>query len=333
MDTNVEVSIPRIKQKSHTRSVVRLAGYMRRRINKSTKPWVCVKIDDFCGLTGLTIRTARRAINAIRNDQESDLVIRTIYENKKWSLLASTTSRLQGLARSEPFEEDGEKKRIVKTSKHGEVVRVEQLKLGEEGIYWGDEPITQCQVVAQPTREDPNQITLNLEPKEEQEVDLSACWKMFLKPDKKEGDSLSDISLVSNKGVFHSEKQSKHRQKAFGDGIHRLAFAIARNYLEPLHYDNCKIEYNLRYAVAYAKKALEDGCSKQAIIRSYDWAVHDCHAMCVDLEPETSAGGWSASSTISRARRLLVARGCHGKWKRISAQKQAVKVIASVNSQ
>lgn len=328
MDTKVEVSIPKGKSLSHTRSCRRLMGYMKRRINKSSKPWVCIKINDFCGFTGYNTKTARRAINAIRNDQENDLVIRTIYENKKWGLLASTTSRLHGLDRSEPFIEDGEKKRIVKTSKHGEVVKVEQLKLGKEAIYWGDEPDTQYQDVEQPTREDPNQVKLNLEADEEQEVDLSECWKMFLQPKKKCDDSLRDISLVSIKGDYlKKDNQSKYRQKAFGNKLHRFAFAIARHYLQPIHYDNMKIAFELRLAVSYAKKALEQGCSKQAIIRCYDWAVHDCHAMCVDLEPETSAGGWSASSTILRARKLLAERGCHGRWKSISTNKQSVEIV------
>jgi hypothetical protein len=328
MRNNVGVIPNKSKSLSHSRTTRRLVGWMKRRISRSSKPWIAVKLDDFCGLTGVTIRTARRCVNAVRNDPESDIVLRTCYENRKWSLLASTTSRLHGLKRSEPFDQSNEGKRIVKTKMCGEVVRVEQLRLGREGVLWGEEPnytIPGC-LESQP-EEDPNQEVMNFDA-ENGEVDLEKCWENFLKPKEKVDARQSDISLVSNRRVsVKTETKSNTTQRVFGDGTHRLAFAIARNYLEPIHYDNCKIAYEPKMAFCYARRALKNGCTKQDIIRCYDWALHDCHAMCVDIDPLTSAGGWRASSTIHRAERLLVARRCHGKWKRVTAQQKVVEVI------
>lgn len=331
MGTNVEVCPTNHKKNSHSRTTRRLVGYLRRRISRSSKPWIAVKLDDFCKLTGVTIRTARRCVNAIREDQESDVVMRTCYQQRKWSLLASTTSRLHGLKRAEPFDVSAEGTRIVKTKMCGDVVEVEQLKLGKEGVYWGEEPgfTIPGSLESQP-EENPNQEVINFDD-ENGEVDLEKCWENFLKPKEKIDARQSDISPRVVKGGFsdNSEKKGKHTQRGFGDGTHKLAFAIARNYLEPLHYDNCKIGFEIRMAVSYAKRSLVQGCTKQDIIRCYDDALHDCHAMCVDLEPTTTSGGWRSSSTIHRARKLLLSRGCFGKWnrQRISAQQKVVEII------
>ena len=329
MMNNVEVVPIKSKSLSHSRTTRRLVGWLKRRISRSSKPWIAVKLDDFCGLTGVTMRTARRCVNAIRKDQESDVVMRTCYENRKWSLLASTTARLHGLKRSEPFDQSDKGRRIVKTEMCGEVVQVEQLKLGKEGIYWGEEPTYTIpgSLESQP-EENPNQEVINFE-KENGELDIKKCWENFLKPKEKIDARQSDISPRVVIGGFSesSEKKDKHAQKVFGDVSHRLAFAIARNYLEPLHYDNCKIGYEIAMAFSYCRRALKNGCTKQDIIRCYDWSLHDCHAMAVDIDPMASAGSWRSSSTIHRAERLLVARGCHHKWKRVSAEQKVVEVI------
>ena len=83
-------------------------SYEEYRINRSAKPWVHVRLDSFCQLTGLSIRTAKRALDVLR-DGENDLVIRTIHQDRRWKIVCSTTERLYGLQRSEPFNmsEDG----------------------------------------------------------------------------------------------------------------------------------------------------------------------------------------------------------------------------------
>jgi len=53
--------------------------------------------------------------------------------------------------------------------------------------------------------------------------------------------------------------------------------------------------------------------------------------MSQDLDPYRQDGIWRASSTISRARKLLVGRGCLGRWKGFSPKKQMVKVLGPGN--
>jgi len=102
---------PKLKKLSKTS--LRLRGWMEYRIRRSSKPWVHVRLQSFCDLTGKTLRTAKRCLNALREDQ-NDLVIRTINQDGVWKIVASTCQRLHGLQRSEPFSEsESGKKQIV----------------------------------------------------------------------------------------------------------------------------------------------------------------------------------------------------------------------------
>ena len=329
MGVNVVVDPIKSKKVCYSRTARRLVGYVKYRVRiAKAKPWIRLDLEDFAKLAQVNIKTARRCLDTIRNDVESDIVVRTCHENRRWLLLCSTTQRLHGMRRSEPLPATQEgKKRIIKTKKNGATIAHEQLIVGSDGVYWHDEPNQQEENTHDSKSNvcHPNQQTLNLlvEDDEEKEVDLSACWREFLSP------RVTDISEPEViKGCSdESEQKNKHAKKVFGDGSHRLAFAIARKYLEPLHYDNCKIGFEIAMAFSYAKRALNRGCTKQDIIRCYDWAIHDCHAMAVDTDPLASAGSWRASSTIHRAERLLVARGCHGKWKRVATQQKVVEII------
>jgi hypothetical protein len=321
MGINVEVDPIKSKSVRYSRTTRRLVGFVKYRVrNAKAKPWIRLDLADFAKLAQVNIRTAKRCLDTIRNDVESDIIVRTCHENRRWVLLCSTTARLHGLNRSEPLPstEDG-KKRIIKIRKDGTTIDHEQLIVGEAGVYWHEEPSKQKEEEKVVARDNPNQQQLALDD-DEQPVDLSACWREFLNP------RVSDISEpVVVKGVSdESETKSNTAQRVFGDGIHKLAFAVARHYLEPLHYDNCKVGFELPMAVAYAKRALTQGCTKQAIIRCYDDALHECHAMAVDMEPHTKAGEWRLSSTIHRARKMLLARRCLGEWKNISSKKQIV---------
>ena len=324
MGVNVVVDPIKSKSVRYSRTARRLVGYVRYRVrNAKAKPWIRLDLEDFAKLAQVNIKTARRCLDTIRNDVESDIIVRTCHENRRWVLLCSTTARLHGLSRSEPLPstEDG-KKRVIKTKKNGSTIAHQQLIVGSNGVYWHDEPSKQQEEEKVIHRDNPNQQELALDD-DEKEVDLSACWRAFLSP------RVTDISEpVIIKGCSdESEQKNKHAQKVFGDGSHRLAFAIARKYLEPLHYDNCKIGFEIAMAFSYAKRALKNGCTKQDIIRCYDLAMHDCHAMAVDTDPLALAGSWRASSTIHRAERLLVARGCHGKWKRVATQQEIVEIV------
>lgn len=326
MDVNVEVDPIKIKPVRYSRTTRRLVGFVRYRIRiAKAKPWIRLDLVDFAKLAQVNIRTAKRCLDTIRNDVESDIVVRTCHENRRWVLLCSTTARLHGLSRSEPLPSSADgKKRIIKTRKDGTTIAHEQLIVGSDGVYWHDEPNKQEEDEQDSSSVcHPNQQTLNLLVEdEEKEVDLSACWREFL------GHRVSDISEpVVIKGVSDKSETKTNTRRGFGDASHRLAFAIARRYLEPLHYDNCKVGFEIAMAFSYCRRALKRRCTKQDIIRCYDWALHDCHAMAVDTDPFALAGSWRASSTIHRAERLLVARGCHGKWKRISAQQKVVEIV------
>lgn len=327
MGVNVGVNPIKSKSVRYSRTARRLVGYVRYRVrNAKAKPWIRLDLADFAKLAQVNIKTARRCLDTIRNDVESDIVVRTCHENRRWMLLCSTTARLSGLKRSEPLAstEDG-KKRIIKTKKNGSTIAHQQLIVGSDGVYWHEEPSQQEEDTQNSKSSSchPKQGTLNLLVEDEEEpVDLSACWRAFLSP------RVTDISEpVVIRGVSDKSETKTNTQRGFGDASHRLAFAIARRYLEPLHYDNCKIGYEIAMAFSYCKRALKNGCTKQDIIRCYDLAMHDCHAMAVDTDPLASAGSWRASSTIHRAERLLVARSCHGKWKRISAQQEVVEIV------
>ena len=123
-------------RKKLSRTSVRLCGWMKYRIQRSKKPWVHIRLESFCDLTGKSLRTAKRCLNTLRQDN-NDLVIRTINQDGVWKVVASTCGRLHGLSRSEPFTlaEDGSKQ-IVKESIRGKEIRQEQLIVGEDKVYW-----------------------------------------------------------------------------------------------------------------------------------------------------------------------------------------------------
>jgi hypothetical protein len=123
-------------RKKLSRTSVRLCGWMKYRIQRSKKPWVHIRLESFCDLTGKSLRTAKRCLNALREDN-NDLVIRTINQDGVWKVVASTCGRLHGLNRSEPFSsaEDGSKQ-IVKESIRGKEIKEEQLIVGEDKVYW-----------------------------------------------------------------------------------------------------------------------------------------------------------------------------------------------------
>ena len=317
MVDKVEDCPPKCKRVRQSRTCRRLGGFIRFRVGKSSKPWIRLRLDEFCELSGVTMRTARRCIDKIREDQESNIVVRTCYENQKWILLCSTTERLDGLKRSEPLDrqEDG-RRRIIKTRKDGKRIEQEQLILGPEACLWKEEE--KAEEIAEEEEsevENPNQMSFarNLDPV------LQDAWESFLGTADKKRDSLSDISApVVIRGFSQRENKDKHRKSKFdAKALNRLAFFISRNEIVPLHYDNCKIGADMGIIFKFVRDSLELGCDRQDIVNAWDEALHDCHAMCVDMDPQASAGSWRASSTSNRARKLLLGR--HGVWERLAA--------------
>ena len=150
----------------------RLRGWINYRVSKSTKPWVELRLNEFVELTGISIRTCRRQLEILRTDPAHDIVIRTIHENRRWKLFASTTGRLHGLKRSEPFTRNanGVSLRIVKIHKDdSRQLKEEQLYLGADPHYWKaksndtlDTKSSAAPELCSATPDHPEQETLNL---------------------------------------------------------------------------------------------------------------------------------------------------------------------------
>ena len=83
------------KLKKLSKTSLRLRGWMKYRIKRSAKPFVHIRLESFCDLTGKSLRTAKRCLNALRSE-DNDLVIRTINQDGVWKIVASTCSRLHG---------------------------------------------------------------------------------------------------------------------------------------------------------------------------------------------------------------------------------------------
>ena len=322
MVDKLQLEPTKCKRERHSRSCRRLVGFLKFRISKSSKPWVRVRLEEFCSLAGVTMRTARRCINIIRDDEESEIVLRTCHEDRRWVLYASTTNRLQGLSRSEPFEvrEDG-RKRIVKDKKSGRTIKQEQLILNADPVMWKAKPndcLEDQEEDQEVLKEHENQDTFDFNQVQDQE--LRNAWSRFLGKPIKTEPRVSDILRCEYIGGFSPrENKDKHRKSKFGEkSLNRLAFWITRNELEPLHYDNCKIAVDRPIAWKFTKDALVAGYDRRDIVKSWDDALHDCHGMAVDMDPTAPAGTWRASSTSCRARKLL--QSCKMRYQRVSSK-------------
>jgi hypothetical protein len=76
--------------------------------------------------------------------------------------------------------------------------------------------------------------------------------------------------------------------------------------LRQLHWDNCKVSFDRRLAYRYALRALRDGYDAAKILKCYERALQECHALATD---RTASRGqicrFELSSTVRRANRFL----------------------------
>ena len=76
--------------------------------------------------------------------------------------------------------------------------------------------------------------------------------------------------------------------------------------LRQLHWDNCKVDFDRRLAYRYALGALRDGYDAAKILKCYERALQECHALATD---RTASRGqicrFELSSTVLRAKRFL----------------------------
>ena len=276
----------------------RLLGWIRYRIEKSSCPWIQVNLDEFSELTGISRRTLERQLERIRLGPQHDVVVRTIHEDRRWKLLASTTSRLHTLKRTEPFtkHEDG-KNRIVKIRKNGRQLNEEQLVLGEEPIYHKAVPNTQ---------DSKSSVC------EERPADNPAQTNFFGQLTQQK--SNRHFSFVSNRRVQQVEQRKKHLKSVFSHRMSRLAIFLARNELQSCFWDNCKVSPMMGFLYNYSLRSLEKGCNRRTIVKAFDIALHEVHAIAVD-KMVTQPGSWPPSSTIARASKILAENDCHNRFK------------------
>jgi hypothetical protein len=300
-------------------------------------------------------------LQKIRNNPKTEIVARTINECGRWYILVSSCSRLHGLDRSEPFTEfeDG-KKRVVKESLRGKRVTTEQLVLGEDPVMWkakSNDSLFTNELITEPNQliksqllgntqdskfgtieqrtenpcDHPNQMTLPVYPG----VTKSSSTHTRL-PSTNNNNAWTNTECHfwdrHTKGGFSKEKQRrKHGQAEYDQRMINLSFFIARNDLKQEHWDNCKIKHRVEHAFTYSLQELRRGCNRQTIVKAYSMALHEMHGVAVDAGV-TEESSWQPSSTISRARRILIEGGCRGKWRaRITKQRQKV-IIAGPKS-
>jgi hypothetical protein len=67
-------------------------------------------------------------------------------------------------------------------------------------------------------------------------------------------------------------------------GWRRLESQAARitENLRQLHWDNCKVNFDRRLALRYALRALRDGYDAANILKCYERALQECHALATD---------------------------------------------------
>jgi hypothetical protein len=308
------------KLKKLSKTSLRLRGWMKYRIKKSkAKPFVHIRLESFCDLTGKSLRTAKRCLNALRSE-DNDLVIRTINQDGVWKIVASTCSRLHGLSRTEPFmeAEDGSKQ-IVKESMLGKEIKQEQLIVGEDKVYWNAKSndclkhLTCNEVHALDSKsssETPGQMDLNFDPGQ--------------------SDVFPFIDNGSSKEL--KVKHQNHQQAGVcSKGIKKLSFFLARE-MRHSHYDNIKVGWELPFCYAFAKESLIKRANKRTILKAWDMAVHEIHAEAVD-QGITEPGAWRPSSTLSRARRILQDGDCFNRWKpSVPTLKQTKQIVTSGQS-
>jgi hypothetical protein len=313
------------KLKKLSKTSLRLCGWMKYRIQRSKKPWVHIRLESFCDLTGKSLRTAKRCLNALRAE-ENDLVIRTINQDGVWKIVASTCGRLHGLSRSEPFmeAEDGSKQ-IVKESMLGKEIKQEQLVVGPDSVFWNAKSRThEALATEQEVGGSADHLTYEV---------VVGLDQMNLDLDSRTEDSQSTESdiLPLSKGGNSKEFKVKHpnheQARICSKGIKKLSFHLARE-MRHSHYDNIKVAWELPFCYAFAKESLIKRANKRTILKAWDIAVHEIHAEAVD-QGVTEPKSWRPSSTLARARRILADGECFGRWKPISSRQQIQKVIVS----
>ena len=353
MGSKLQLELNQCKLIRWTRTDVRLFGWVQYMTNRSTKPWIHLCIKKFCKTTGIGERTARRSLKKLRTSPESELVARTINQNGTWQILVSTTTRLSGLKRSEPFLEMNDsvtgrrvappsEERIVKVHLRGERITEEQLVLNSDPIMWkgtpnskfgetSDDPSTD-QEVGGSTH--PNQMELPITPsncatrKKPVYSCSSGTTNKFIWSSSRDCHFGPDTNI---KGFTKVKQRNKHtpQRDEFGVKTRKLAMWIARNEIQDEFWDNCKVRHSMPHCFNYVFDELRLGCNRKTIVRAFRMALEDVHGLAVD-KGVTESGSWAPSSVVARARRILADGECRGKyWSRSKNRKQ---VLVSANT-
>ena len=352
MSLKLQLGLNQCKPIRWTRTDVRLFGWVQYMTNRSTKPWIHLCIKKFCKTTGIGERTARRSLQKLRTSPESELVARTINQNGTWQILVSTTARLSGLKRSEPFLQVNDSvpgkrsafsdlQRIVKVHLRGERITEEQLVLNSDPIMWKGTPKSKFGESTEQRTENPcdhpNQMELPIDPVDAQmcvtrkkSVYTRSCGttNKFIWSSHRDCHFAPDTNI---KGFTRVKQRNKHtsRKDEFGVKTRKLAMWIARNEIQDEFWDNCKVRHSMPHCFNYVFDELRLGCNRNTIVRAFRMALEDVHGLAVD-KGVTESGSWAPSSVVARARRILADGECRGKyWSRSKNRKQ---VLVSANT-
>lgn len=76
--------------------------------------------------------------------------------------------------------------------------------------------------------------------------------------------------------------------------------------LRTLHWDNCKVIFDRDLAFRYVWRALRVGHDTADIVKCYETALHECHALATNRTAHRGyISRFELSSTVSRARKSL----------------------------
>lgn len=293
---------------NYTKSARRLRGWIKQRVTASSLPWVKLDAKQFSKATGLALRTARNAIDQLRNNPEEEIVFRTVNENGRWIILCSTTAALSAAKRSEPFDKcsNGVKRRI-KTHKGGNEINTEQLVLGSDPVFWGVDQAKEEATVEAPAdpHEDERQMELKL-------LDPSAPWANLTRGLNAK-DTLAQVKTWSgfmgwdvpkivsaiplHKEVLQKENKYKHGSTPIFNlpRLRKLAFYHSRK-LKSLHWETCRVTFSGQHCFNFILKHLKRNYSLRDIKTAYLDGLREAHANASD-------GGTTfvASSTVASA--------------------------------
>lgn len=251
----------------------RLLGFIQHRIRRNPGSiWHRITPETFCALTGLSEPTYRRALRKIREEHEDHgLLFRTVFKHDNgskgsWVVLVADAQQL--LFDGEPlFHDIDDKPRHVRPSLHeDEIQPTERVTAGKSQKSLSS--VLKGGFTSRPQRQKPGR--------------------------------------AGSGSARHSNRPRWRRCQPTREGdisLRRCAHGITRRRLEPLHWDNCRIDHRHLLVAGWVLKRLREGHHEDDIARAYQAALRRAHGFAVDFEADH--GSFTLASTFAEASRLL----------------------------